>query len=151
MDATDFLFEFVLVEEWFSTFVHVQSVRDTWHHQFYELLGSNKRFGMIDDHRIDVVREGIANRSNENIALFVDIARCWRRLNAFDDNLPKSQQVCHVTRKFFPGTFTSSGSNDEANAFGQLHIQHHRSQFASFVFVFDLSAHTNASQGRHED
>ena len=104
---------------------------------------------MVDDHRIDVFCESIADRSNENVAFFINVAGCWRRLNAFDNNFPKPQQICDVSRKFFASAFATGGSNDEADALRQLHIEHHSTQLATFILILDLSTNTNSAQRRH--
>ena len=151
VNAIDLLFQLISVEQRLSSVVHFNSVSNSRHHELYKLFCSFVGFGMIDDDRIDIFGKRIANRSNEDIALFVHIARSRCRLDAFDYHLPQSKQIGHIARKLIACSLGASRTNDEPDTLWQTQVEHHRAKLATQVIVFDFATDTYATQCRHQD
>ncbi len=88
-----FLFQLVAVEHRLASIVHLKPIDETRHDQLDEFLGAIEGFLLVNDDRVDILGEGIADGTNHHVALFVHIAWTWGLLESTDDDFPESQQV----------------------------------------------------------
>ena len=121
------------------------------HDQLQEFLGAFVGRRFIDEDRIDIVGEDVANGPDDHVALFIDRHGCRLLLDAAHDDLPEPQQVGHVARQLLAAAFLAGRPDDEPEAAGRVEFEQRVAQFPAFLFVFDLAGHADASERGHQD
>src|SRR5262245_18926028 len=115
-----------------------------------KLLRPLKRLRLIDEDRVDLLREDVADRADDHVAFFVDAARAFALAEAADNDFPEPQQVGEVARKLFFRAVLPGRADDEAEAFGRIQLEHDVAEDAALLVVFDLARDADAAKRRHE-
>ena len=139
VDPGDFRLELVLVEQRLASLVQLQVADEPGHDQLKELLGPFEGRRLIDVDRIDVGREDIADRADDQVAFLVDIHGRGAAANPAHDDLPQAQQIGHIAGQFFLGAVLSGGADDEPEPLGRIQFEQVFAQTTSSDFVLDLS------------
>ena len=97
VDACDFVFDAVFVEEWFGAFVTLDAVNVSGHDDFHEFAGAFPGAVFVDEDGVDFGGVDIAHGTDDHVAFFVDTGRgrCFTKF--VDDGFPEPQEVAEVS------------------------------------------------------
>ncbi len=139
-----------MVKNRFPPVVQFKPIHVTRHHEAQKFFGPLKRFWLVNDNGIDIGAKNVANRSDNHVALFVNIDGSRHFFDPAVNHFPKPHQISEVARQFPLGSVRTGGSHDKAQSPGRTEFVHHVPEFATHALVFDFSRHADPAQRRHE-
>ena len=122
IDLSDLRLQLVFVKQRLATFVQFQPIDISRHYDLQEFFGSFKRLRLIDENRVDVAGEDIADRADDHVAFFIDIHRPGCLLDPPHDHFPQPQQVRQIARELFLRTIGAGGANDKADTLRRIQL-----------------------------
>ena len=121
------------------------------HHGFHEILGGAKAFLALDEHLVDVLAVEVADRSLDEVGLFMDKRRGDRFHRGVADFVPQLGQILVVALDLRLRAFGAGGAHDDRHAARNLEIVEYFLEPLAVLGAVDLAADPAAARRvRHQ-
>src|SRR5690554_1222125 len=117
--AADFIFDAELIEERLAALVERDIADTLWLKERHELADSLVLMWIVDDDLVDILREHIARRPEDDIGLFMDeIGGALPARDLLFRFLPSVDEISDIALEIFFGERLRHGADNEARALG---------------------------------
>ena len=141
----------MLAVERLATVVVMEAIDVPRHNDLQELFRALVRLRLVDMDRVDLTGENVADRADDDVALFVESARAVLLLDPTDDHLPQAEQVREVARQVPLGAVRARRAYDKPEPLRRIELTQDAPEPLAVVFVLDLARDADPPKSRHQD
>ncbi len=117
------------------------------HDHLHEILGGPVTGFALNDDLVDLFGIKITDRPFDQVALFVDLGRGDGFQRQFADLFPQTLQIFVIAFDFGLGALAACGADDQACAFGHIHLTRNRLELLAVGSVGDLAGDATTACG----